>query len=401
MGSKRIITIARGTLMSTKDEDVLGQVDQLLSRPSQSWLLGAGISRDAGLPLMGALTTRVIELTAGKDHETILNALRAELPGDAHIEHILSHLGDYTALAQRSHGKQVTIGGAAYDVEALETAHRHITSDIAQIIRGGYKVEHGAAIAGTSSEPIVEVDHHLRFVRALFGTRQAGVSERRKPVHLFTTNYDTLLEDSLALSRYLYWDGFSGGAVAFRAHRYGQNAPDSGFRASVVKLHGSIDWFLGEDGDVWRVRDADRYPPRTGRVLIYPQATKYIATQRDPFASQFSIMRDVLTSSGEHVLMVCGYSFGDDHVNQEIELALSSPGNKTTVVAFCGEHLGFPPALDRWRRSAWGKRVYVLTERGLYAGDQAPLYVPENEPHEWWTLRGVTAFLENGIEGVI
>lgn len=386
--------------MSALDEGLLEQVDQLLSRPNQAWLLGAGISKDAGLPLMGALTARVVGLSKGNAHQQILDDLLSELPKVAHIEHVLSHLGDYTTLAQRSEAKRVHINSKTYEVDALEEAHKNITADIAHVVRWGYKVEEGAEpLAGSSTKPIVSVDHHVRFVRALFGTRQAGISERRKPVHLFTTNYDTLLEDALALGRYPYWDGFSGGAVAFRIHRYGQREPDSGYRATVVKLHGSIDWFLGDDGNVWRVRDADLYPPRTGRVLIYPQATKYIATQRDPFASQFSLFREALTNSGENVLAVCGYSFGDEHVNQEIELALSSPANKTTLVAFCCEYGSFPSILDGWRKSAWGKRVYVLTERGLYAGDQGPLYALGEGERGWWNLKGMTTFLETGSEG--
>jgi hypothetical protein len=387
--------------MSAISDDLLEQVDQLLSRPNQVWLLGAGISKDAGLPLMVALTARVFEMSEAKPHKKVLESLRAELPANTHIEHLLSHLGDYTTLAQRNATKQVSINGDVYDVAALEHAHKLIASDIAFTIRWGYKTEDGAEPqAGSSENPIVSAEQHQRFVHALFGKRQAGISDRRKPVPLFTTNYDTLLEDALALGQYTYWDGFSGGAVAFRTHRYGQREPESGCRAAVIKLHGSIDWFLGEDGNVWRVRDVDLYPARTGRVLIYPQATKYIATQRDPFASQFSLFREALANSGENILAVCGYSFGDEHVNQEIELALSSPENKTTLVAFCCEYGSFPQILDTWRKSAWGKRVYVLTERGLYAGNQGPLCEPAAGERDWWTFAGMTAFLESGHEEI-
>lgn len=148
------------------------------------------------------------------------------------------------------------------------------------------------------------------------------------------------------------------------------------------------------------MRDVDLYPTRTGRVLIYPQATKYIATQRDPFASQFSLFREALANSGENVLAVCGYSFGDEHVNQEIELALSSPENKTTLAAFCCEYGTFPEVLDSWRKSAWGKRVYVLTERGLYTGSQGPLCERANGERDWWTFSGMTSFLESGHEEI-
>src|SRR3546814_7767859 len=102
-------------------------------------------------------------------------------------------------------------------------------------------------------------------------------SDLRRPIHFFTTNYDTLLEDALALGCYRYWDGFTGGAVAFREQQFGRAAPSDGLRAKVMKLHGSIDWILGDEGDVWRVRDTDIYPRRNGSVLIYPHSTKYVA----------------------------------------------------------------------------------------------------------------------------
>jgi len=346
----------------------------------------------------------VVALANGKPHYKALTSLQGELPADAHIEHILSHLGDYTALAQRSNEKKVSINADEFTVGDLDAAHRAIAADIASVIRWGYKVEKGVdPIVGTPDAPIVSVDHHRRFVRALCDTRQAGVADRRGAVQLFTTNYDTLLEDALALERYAYWDGFSGGAVAFRTHRFGQPIPDSGFRANVIKLHGSIDWYMSDEGHVYRVREFDLYPAKDGRVLIYPQATKYIATQRDPFASQFALFRDALTNAKENVLVVCGYSFGDEHINQEIELAMSAPENKTTLIAFCGEFGSLPATLNTWRNETWGKRIYVLSEKGLYAGTDGPLYPPEpgQEPHNWWTFGGMTQFLENGNGGSI
>lgn len=36
--------------MDVADNGFLRQLDEFLSRPNQSWLLGAGISKDAGMP---------------------------------------------------------------------------------------------------------------------------------------------------------------------------------------------------------------------------------------------------------------------------------------------------------------------------------------------------------------
>jgi hypothetical protein len=390
--------------MSAVDDGYLQQLDEFLSRPNQMWLLGAGVSRDAGIPLMYPLTNRVMELAAGSPHKPLLDALLAELPTNTHIEHLLSQLGDYTTLGNRSSSNKVTVGKIEYKVTELEAAHIEILKHISDTVRWGYKSADGAnpAVVGSYDSPIVSVAHHVAFVNALVGKRQAGLDNRRSPIRFFTTNYDTLLEDALALGCYSYWDGFSGGAIAFRNYRYGDDEPTTGCRAHVIKLHGSIDWYLGDDGKVWRVRDRDLYPDRAGRVLIYPQATKYIATQRDPFAAQFDVFRRALSNGSDNVLAICGYSFGDDHINHEIEFALSALTSKTTILAFCGEFDVIPPVLEAWRQSPWGKRVYVMTQRGLYAGSVGPLHGrSDGSSLDWWTFGGVTGVLQNGAEGAV
>jgi len=388
--------------MDPTTKDALNQLDNLLAASNQSWLFGAGISLDAGIPLMWLLTERVFSRAKGEGQPNdilVLNQVKSQLSDDSHIEHILSQLGDYRAIADRSKNKTVAFGEVALSIEDLDQLHQRVLTWIAETIRWGYKPAQSDGtpeVAGKLENQIVTVDHHVAFVSALFNRSQAGVAERRRAVRLFTTNYDTLIEDALALCGFSYWDGFSGGAVAFRNHRYGDDEPISRERAHVIKLHGSIDWHLGEDGRVWRVRDGDLYPKKASRVLIYPQSTKYLATQRDPFAAQFDLFRRALGARDENVLVTCGYSFGDEHINQEIELSLERPENKTTIIAFAKT---LNSTLDEWRKGAWGKRVYVLTEDGLYVGANGP-YAPPNprENHDWWTFAGATKMLNSGAE---
>ena len=389
--------------MSEASTDLLKQVDQHLNHANQAWLLGAGISKDAGLPLMIDLTAQVFKKAEGKGHAPVLTALKSELPPAAHIEHMLSQLGDYMAIANRVVAKTVDFGETRHKLSDLEAAHEAITGDIAEVIRWGYIAAKGGAaeVIGSSDNLIVSVEHHSKFVHAVFEKRQAGLREPRKPVHFFTTNYDTLLEDAIALGRYPCWDGFSGGAVAFREHRFGSAAPNDGLRAKVIKLHGSIDWIMGDDGDVWRVRNTDQYPLRKGKVYIHPQSTKYVATQKDPFAAQFAMLRDLVGARSELVLVVCGYSFGDEHINEELKRALSSPGNKTTLIAFCWEFDGLPADIELWRKSSWGERVYALSQKGLYCGAQGPFLQKEKGEHDWWNFQGVTRFLEDGEMGAL
>lgn len=394
--------------MEHLEEDAyLEQLDSFLSRPNQIWLLGAGASLDAGLPLMYTLTNFVLAKVQGTEHETLISAVRDELPSDAHIEHLLSHLGDYYALADRSRQKHATINGTTYDLKAMEAAHKEVLQHITEVILWGYRYDRDTD-TGEAGEPlksIVDIQPHRKFMRALLGTRRSGMENRRPPIRLFTTNYDTLIEDALALERYEYWDGFSGGAVAYRSHLYGADEPaiTKSYDAHVMKLHGSIDWHLDDEGHLIRVRLGDKYPGETMHVMIYPQATKYVATQRDPFSSQFDLLRRSLSRRDGNVLAFCGYSFGDEHINQEIELAMGSPGNDTTILAFAIETRdGMHETLNRWLNERWGKRVFVMTQNGLYNGQVGPICSPgEGEELDWWTFDGVTKLLENGPGGAV
>lgn len=388
--------------MSDQDSDWLEQLDRHLASPCLVWLLGAGISYSARIPLMYPLTARINAMAVGSPHEPLIKVVLAELPDGSHIEHLLSHLADYTALAERSRTTSAQIGAVTYSHKQLTDAHEAILSWIATTIRWGYIPAAGekAEDIGTTTNALTRIDEHSAFIGALFNTAQAGLQYRRRPVRIFTTNYDTLIEDAVALAQIPYWDGFSGGAVAFRSHRFGQEEPKTGIRACVVKLHGSIDWHLGEDGKVWRVRDLDSYPTRKGQILIHPQATKYAATQRDPFAAQFDLFRRALSSSEDNVLAVCGYGFGDDHINQEIELCMERVDSKTTLVAFFQEGKEMADCLVRWKDSIWGSRVYVVTEKGLYVGKQGPFHMLEDgKTRDWWTFAGVTKILRDGAEG--
>ncbi|MXR69202.1 SIR2 family protein [Shewanella sp. JBTF-M18] len=384
------------------NEELFSQIEEHLKCTELNWLMGAGISFDAKLPLMYPLTNKVKKDLKADDQDVfdkIVAPLFTELPQECHIEHILSHLGDYAALAERSKDKKISINGAEVTLVELQEAHRLILDSISNVIRSGYVEDKAGNTTeqGTIAEPIVEIDSHLEFVDTLFNHAGAGIYERRKSVNIFTTNYDTLLEDALALNKIPYWDGFSGGAVAHRTQRYGEPLPTNGQRANLIKMHGSIDWFLCEKGHVWRVRDNVRYPKADRRVLIYPQATKYIATQQDPFSAQFDLFRKALNSSNSNVLAVCGYSFGDDHINNEIEFALSKDDNRTVLVAFleCREEI--PSCLERWRKSSYGSRVIIASLHGLYVGAQGPFKRKDDDDY-WWTFKGVTSVLKNGCE---
>lgn len=400
--------------------DCREQIQDLIDFPSQMWLLGAGISKEAGVPLMKPLTD-LVEARLGSSTDTLFKGIRDELPDNCHVEHILSHLGDLIALAKRTSSKQTSLGGEEFTLKALQDAHRKIQLAIRDIIQLGYrpKTSSSPGEVGTPGSPIVKLDDHLRFVTGLFKKSRAGL-ESRPPVLFFTTNYDTLLEDALSFQSIATVDGFSGGSVAFwnPATEYGKlhhRGSSSRSNAGLFKLHGSIDWIRNpNDYSVFRVRQNQASPRTSGEdLLIYPQATKYTATQRDPFATLFSEFRHALSGGGQRVLVICGYSFGDDHINDEIELAMREGNNSLTLLAFVGQeqknvgakNQGLPEPLAQWlgdKSKHWTSRLVVAGSHGVYHGSLSnQLPCDAGEPHKWWTFQGVTELLESGVGGAV
>jgi SIR2-like domain len=391
----------------------LKQIDDLLNLPNQIWFLGAGISCESGIPLMYPLTDRVGHILETK-HEKDFNTIRSLLPATAHVEHILSHIGDLISIAKRLKSEETAVGDEKRKITELQSLHSEIQRAIRDTIRWGYSPEKDGTPekVGISENPIVSIDPHLRFINALFNTRRKGL-ERRPPVSFFTTNYDTLLEDALSLCRIHSVDGFSGGAMAFWEpnvfKKPGLNQTQA--QATIHKLHGSIDWFISKKDVVVRRREGAGYPSEpSGRLLIYPQSTKYQITQKDPFASLFSSFRFALSNSASSLLAICGYSFGDEHINEEIERALRQRGNKLTILAFVKQNtdkltepsLGLPAILSNWLSydsEPWTQRIVIAGSHGIFHGNlENQCSASAGNPHFWWSFDGVTQLLESGPE---
>ncbi|RYC17841.1 SIR2 family protein [Ciceribacter ferrooxidans] len=391
----------------SNDVEAARQLDRHIRSPRQVWLTGAGISCGAGLPLMYPLTGRIFHLLETNPADTealaLVKAIRDDLPDALHIEHVLSHLGDLIALAERAKDASAVVGSDRVHKTKLQAAHHTILRHIRDTLRWGYIPASATSPEqeGKLGKPIVKIDHHRRFIRALYKVNRAGLDERREAIQFITTNYDTLIEDALALELISYIDGFSGGAIAgWDEQSLPLAAGVSTVKAVITKLHGSIDWYRSgkENGRVFRVRHDDAYPDRSdsnGNVVIYPQSTKYMASREDPFGFMFQRFRGLLSAERQQVLFVCGYSFGDDHIDAIIEQNLLHIDSKTTLVALSKTRNA---KLKRWGESRAGERIFVLAEDGLYRGSAGPFFPPTvTIKRDWWSFEGTTSLLENGL----
>jgi SIR2-like domain len=360
----------------------LNELDDLLTQSNKAFLLGAGCSKCSGLPLTAELTDKTLASTRlSATTQTILTAIETLFAGSssANIEDYLSELVDLVAIAERRSQRGATtstvlLEGVSYPVQQLKDAVNEIKEAIADVI-----------------DIKVDLEIHWKFIQAVHRATRPGRTAAARPVDYLVLNYDTLIECALALQKLRYADGMSGGNSAW----WDITTFDAeGLAARVLKLHGSIDW-SEIPGDPLPRRIARNLTLPKGndrKVLIWPASTKYRETQRDPYAQLSSMARHVLRpqSGSQTVLTVCGYRFGDSHINLEIERALRESGGELTLVVFTSDKE--PEGdLKRWHEDMEiAEQVRIYARRGFFHGATA---VKSTGDLPWWTFENMTRLL--------
>jgi hypothetical protein len=181
-----------------------------------------------------------------------------------------------------------------------------------------------------------------------FASRAAS----RERLHVFTSDYDRLIEFGCDLAGLRVLDRFAGAlAPEFRSSRQQidlhYTAP--GTRAEprhlegvihLTKFHGSLDWRF-EPGGLRRVPlgfgAGETHPdiPETPKdsVVIYPNAAKDVETAAWPYADLFRDFSAALCRPNS-VLVTYGYGYGDSHVNRIIADMLTVPSTHLVIIAW-------------------------------------------------------------------
>lgn len=157
---------------------------------------------------------------------------------------------------------------------------------------------------------------------------------------IYTTNYDMLLEMAMEANRTPYFDGFAGAYEPFflpdSLDLFPVESDSTGKWIRLWKLHGSLNWMkkpattLATE-HIIRVSRINDIP--NNELMIYPSREKYNLSRREPYIAYFDRLKKYL-NRGELVFFICGYSFGDEHINEIIFNALRN-NNRLYVVVLC------------------------------------------------------------------
>lgn len=153
------------------------------------------------------------------------------------------------------------------------------------------------------------------------------LAQRKFPIEVFTTNYDYLFEIAFENQNIPYFDGFIG---SFQPFFYPSAVEDSTYYPRVTKLwkiHGSLGWKKDKHtGRIYRDQNDE------SNIIIYPSSFKYEHSQKLPYLSFTDRLKSFLKTD-DGILLTCGYSFSDQHINEVLLQGLSM-AKTSHVIAF-------------------------------------------------------------------
>lgn len=287
-----------------------------------SFFFGAGTSIAIGLPGIDELTNRVLDLLEDPFKKQFKD-IKERIAKKANVENILDRIRTIRDLV--GDDKQAEYDGlkGVVAVTKLDSAVCKIICDI------------------MCGAPENEMTPHLIFahwIRSLY-------SNRYSPIEIFTTNYDLILEKVMEQLGVPYFDGFIGSVAPFFAPesvdaeegRANQSAYPPRMWTRLWKLHGSINWLLCNIGGKQRLTRLSGHEPKVGdELMVFPSRDKYSESRKLPFITFQDRFRRFLFG-GEALLIICGYSFSDEHINEIIFQGLRSNPRLSIIALIFGE----------------------------------------------------------------
>jgi hypothetical protein len=291
--------------------------------------------------------------TAGANFKAAWEAIEAHCKGsgrDPHVENILSHV---RMMLRAISGTDTLCGLKRNEIEQLE-----------EIVRRTI-----ARVVTPDAAKIPDESPHRRLGQWLAKTA------RKSPVEIFTLNYDVLIEHALEAERVPIFDGFVGSYQPFfypDSLKRMEAAPGGNW-VRLWKMHGSITWRRVGAAGGQRVVRGD---PDPDGAMIYPSFEKYDESRQQPY-SAFADRLSRFLEQDNALLIVAGFSFGDEHINNLIFGALE---NRPRTHVYSLQFDELPADNDLVRRANRRPNMIVIGPESGIIGGKRGVWAPIDPP---------------------
>ncbi len=223
---------------------------------------------------------------------------------------------------------------AKKDVENIE--------DILSFLRSLLLVSKGGDVRGLSEKNLLDLERDIckEIVKKLdvnlpnqetpyhdLGRWMRSI-DRKVAVEIFTTNYDLLMEEALEDLEIPYYDGFVGSRRSFFDLRAVEDNLIPTHWSRLWKIHGSINWYQEDVAGQKKVYRSSEIK-KDASHLIYPSHLKYEESRKMPYLALIDQLNRFIRKKSSLLILV-GYSFHDEHLNDTIANALMA--NPTAMV---------------------------------------------------------------------
>jgi len=216
-----------------------------------------------------------------------------------------------------------------------------------------------------------------------------GGVHRDAPAEIFTPNYDLLFEQALEQHPLPHFDGFVGSREPWFDLASIEHDAIPARWTRLWKLHGSINWEKSEEtvngNKITRVVRVTR-EAAVGKVMIFPSHLKYDQSRRMPYLAMLDRLRAFFHGKDAPRLVVCGYSFLDEHLNEVLLDGLRGNRNAQCFALMYSSLGAHPRVVDYAERQS---NLTVLAWDGAVVGTRAGLYRPGTtggNEHKPWLL---------------
>ncbi|TAK64155.1 SIR2 family protein [Methylobacter sp.] len=293
------------------------------------FLFGAGSSctnatgiSTIGVPVIGQMT-KLIEKEAADHSAEFANAVQ-QIQQEIENRKPPFNIFNIESLLSSIEAKREVIGNGnlnGLDSAGFKTLANLVKDNIVKLVsvHEDFKSEDRATLA------------HSKFSSWVSNAR------RSYPVEIFTTNYDYLFEIALEGLGIPYFDGFSGSYEPFFCPEAVEDIDAYLHLVKLWKMHGSLGWVFRESDKAVIRKQANTVESDDESILIYPSHLKYNASKKQPYVGLIDRLCTFLQQD-DAVLITCGYSFGDSHINERIATSLRRGANSHVIAMYYDKH---------------------------------------------------------------